>query len=40
MEEQLLKDFVKWLQERPEGVFYAFDETEEAIEEFLKERNT
>jgi hypothetical protein len=34
---ELLTDFVNWLREQPQGVFYAFDETEQAIDEFFED---
>ena len=34
----LLVQFIKWLSTK-DDVFYAFDNPEEAAEEFLKERN-
>lgn len=33
---ELLEDFIDWLRNK-EDVFYVFDETEEAIDRFLKE---
>ncbi len=34
----LLKEFVEWLRECGEDAFFVFDSPEEAIEEFLKQR--
>lgn len=34
---ELLENFVDWLRDRNEGVYFAFDETDKAIDEFLKE---
>lgn len=35
MKKQLLEDFIDWLRDK-EDVFYAFDNTKEVVEEFLK----
>lgn len=35
MKQQLLEDFIDWLKDK-EDVFYAFDNTEEVVKEFLK----
>ncbi len=34
----ILKEFAEWLADCGEDVFYLFDNTDEAIERFLKER--
>jgi len=36
--EDILKEFVDWLEYCGEDAFYVFDSREEAIERFLKER--
>lgn len=36
MEKELLKEFIEWASNCGEEVFYIFEETEQAIEEFLK----
>lgn len=33
---ELLEDFIYWLSQK-DDVFYAFDDTEKAVKEFLKE---
>lgn len=35
-QELLLEEFVEWLRECGEDVFYVFEETEEAIKKFLE----
>lgn len=35
--EELLKDFVEWLSDK-EDVFYAFENTESAIKEYLESK--
>lgn len=35
----LLEEFVDWAKDCGEDAFYIFDDTEEAIVRFLKERN-
>lgn len=35
--EELLQEFIDWARNCGEEVFYIFDDTEEAIERFLKE---
>ena len=34
-----LKEFAEWLEDCGEDAFYLFDNTDEAIERFLKERD-
>jgi hypothetical protein len=34
---ELLESFINWLKEQPKGVFYAFDETDDAINRFFEE---
>ena len=36
MEKELLEEFIDWASSCGEEVFYIFEETEQAIEEFLK----
>lgn len=36
--EKLLQEFIDWARDCGEEVFYIFDDTEEAIERFMKER--
>jgi hypothetical protein len=35
--EELLQEFIEWAKDCGEDVFYIFNETDEAIERFLKE---
>lgn len=35
---ELLEEFIEWARENSQDVFYIFDETDEAIEKFLKQR--
>jgi len=35
----LLKEFVEWLENYGKDAFYVFENTDEAIEEFLKQRD-
>jgi hypothetical protein len=39
-QEDLLKDFIEFLKEHPNSVYYAFDDTDEAIDEFLSQHDT
>jgi len=36
--EELLEEFIEWARDCGEDAFYIFDKTEEAIKEFLKQR--
>lgn len=36
MKQKLLEDFIDWLKDK-EDVYYAFDNTEEVVKEFLKQ---
>lgn len=36
--EELLEEFIDWARDCGEDVFYIYDETEEAIERFIKQR--
>jgi len=38
-EAELLEEFVDWLKDCGEDVFYVFDDTEVVIEEYLKIKN-
>ena len=38
MEIELLKEFIDWARDYGEDVFYIFDNTNEAIDEFLNQR--
>lgn len=38
METELLQEFVEWLRDCGEDAFYVFDDTDEAINEFLNQR--
>ena len=38
MKQKLLEDFIDYLRDK-EDVFYAFDNTEEVVKEFLKQLN-
>ena len=38
MKKELLEDFIDWARDCGQEVWYVFDNTEEAIEEFLKQR--
>jgi hypothetical protein len=35
---ELLEEFIDWARDCGEDAFYVFDETEEAIERFMKQR--
>ena len=37
-DKELLQDFAEWLRDCGEDAFYFFDNTEEAIDEFLNQR--
>jgi len=37
MKEELLEDFIDWARDFSQDAWYIFDNTEEAIEEFLKQ---
>ncbi len=37
---ELLKEFIEWARECGEDVFYIFENTDEAIEKFMKEKET
>lgn len=37
MEKELLEEFIDWARDCGEDVFYIFENTEEAIERFLKQ---
>ena len=37
-DKELLQDFAEWLRNCGEDAFYIFDNTEEAIDEFLNQR--
>jgi hypothetical protein len=37
--EELLEEFIDWARECGEDAFYIFDNTEEAIAKFIKQRN-
>jgi hypothetical protein len=38
MEKELLQEFIDWAKDCGEDVFFIFEETDEAIERFMKER--
>lgn len=38
MEKELLEEFIDWARNCGEDAWYIFDDTEEAIERFMKER--
>lgn len=38
MERELLEEFIEWARDCGEDAFYIFEETAEAIERFMKER--
>jgi hypothetical protein len=38
MEKELLEEFIEWAKYCDQDAFYVFDNTNEAIEEFLKQR--
>lgn len=38
MERELLEEFIEWARNCGEDAFYIFEETDEAIERFMKER--
>lgn len=38
MERELLEEFIEWARDCGEDAFYIFEETDEAIERFMKER--
>lgn len=40
MEKELLQEFIDWARDFGEDAFYIFDNTDEAIERFMKERNS
>ena len=37
---ELLEEFIEWARECGEDVFYIFENTDEAIEKFMKEKET
>lgn len=39
MEKELLQEFIDWARDFGEDAFYIFDNTDEAIERFMRERN-
>jgi hypothetical protein len=38
MEKELLEEFIDWARDCGEDVFFVFEETDEAIERFMKQR--
>jgi hypothetical protein len=38
MEKKLIEEFIEWAKDCGEDVFYVFEETDEAIERFMKQR--
>jgi hypothetical protein len=38
MEKELIEEFIEWAKDCGEDVFYVFEETDEAIERFMKQR--
>lgn len=38
MEKELLEEFINWARDCGEDAFYIFEETDEAIERFMNER--
>jgi hypothetical protein len=39
MEKELLEEFIEWAKDCGEEVFYIFDNTDEAIERFMSQRD-
>ena len=39
MEKELLQEFVEWLENNSNDVYWVFESTNEAINKFLKQRN-
>jgi hypothetical protein len=39
MEKELLEEFIDWARDCGEDAFYVFEETDEAIERFMRERD-
>ncbi len=37
---EILEEFIEWARECGEDVFYIFENTDEAIEKFMKEKET
>jgi hypothetical protein len=38
MEKELLQEFIDWAKDCGEDAFYVFEETDEAIERFMKQK--
>lgn len=39
MEKELIEEFIEWAKDCGEDAFYIFEETDEAIERFMKQRD-